>query len=190
MHNEKDLLIIADPSFKASARLQFYAEWRVAFSAYDTVFPFILKQGPLFFYPVNRVSLTLEPAFFKTGRKYDAVTGPVSYYTVKQLESPPSSIFDLSNDERSRLRVVPRFDVPVDSATKEVASLRQPPANVAVQIVLWETNGDFEGNTLHALGLGLKINSPVFRGLTYITRSQLDPRYVRIGGVVATIVRH
>lgn len=56
--------------------------------------------------------------------------------------------------------------------------------------MLWETNGDFEENTLNALGLGLKINPPFFRGLTYVTRSQLDPRYVRIGGVVATIVRH
>lgn len=77
MHNEKDLQIIADPSFEAGSRLRFYGEWRVAFSAYDTVLPFILKQCPLFFYSVNGVSLTLEPAFFKTGRKYDAVTGPI-----------------------------------------------------------------------------------------------------------------
>lgn len=43
--------------------------------------------------------------------------------------------------------------------------------------MLWETNGDFEERTLNALGLGLKINPPFFRGLTYIT-------------VVATILRH
>lgn len=45
----------------------------------------------------------------------------------KTTGEPAFIILDLSNDERSRFRVVPRFDVPVDSATKVVTSLRQPP---------------------------------------------------------------
>lgn len=36
----------------------------------------------------------------------------------KTTGEPAFIILDLSNDERSRLRVVPRFDVPVDSTSK------------------------------------------------------------------------
>ena len=104
---------------------------------------------------------------------------------------PTFNILDLSNDESSRLRVVPRFDSPIDSATRVVTSLRQPPANVAVQILLWDTDGIFDENTLNALGLGLKINPPFFSALFYWKRRpQLDPRHIKIGGIAATIVRH
>ena len=99
------------------------------------------------------------------------------------------TILDLSNDESCRLRIVPRFDGHVETAARVVTNLRQPLANVAVQIVLWEINGIFEEDTLNALGLGLRISPPFFRALRYSGRPSLDPRYVRIGGVVATIVR-
>ena len=104
---------------------------------------------------------------------------------------PTFTILDLFNDESSRLRVVPRFDSPIDSATRVVTSLRQPPANVAVQILLWDTDGIFDENTLNALGLALKINPPFFKALFYWDRMpQLDPRHIKIGGIAATIVRH
>lgn len=66
------------------------------------------------------------------------------------------TILDLSNDEDSRPRVVPRCDS--ISVTSIVTTLRQPPANVAVQIVLWNTTGYLNENVVNALGLGLEIN--------------------------------
>ena len=47
------------------------------------------------------------------------------------------------------------------SATRIVTTLGQPPADVAVQIVLWNTAGYLNQNVVNALGLGLK-NGPAF----------------------------
>ena len=103
---------------------------------------------------------------------------------------PPFTILDLSKDESSRLRVVPRFEDRIDSATRLVTSLQQPPANVTVQIVLWNSEASLSESTVNALGPALKINPRFWGALCRDGRPQLGPRHIRIGSLVATVVRH
>ena len=101
----------------------------------------------------------------------------------------PFTIFDLFKDS-SRLRVVPRFEDNIDSATRLVTNLRQPPANVTVQIVLWNIENSLNKDTVNVLGPALKLNLRFWRALCGKRRLQFDPRHIRIGGFVATVVRH
>ena len=105
-------------------------------------------------------------------------------------EVPPFTILDLFKDESGRLRVVPRFDDNIDSATRVVTSLRQPPANVTVQIVLWNSNYSLHKGTVNAFGPAFKLNPRFWGALCSKSRPQFDPRHIRMGGFVATVVRH
>ena len=105
-------------------------------------------------------------------------------------EAPPFTILDLSKDETGRFRVVPRFDYDIDSATRVVTSLRQPPANVTVQIVLWNNGYSLLKGTVNAFGPAFKMNPRFWGALCSKSRPQFDPRYIRVGGFVATVVRH
>ena len=71
---------------------------------------------------------------------------------------PPFTIFDLFKNGSPRLRVVERFEDNVDSVTKLVKSLRQPPANITVQIVLWNSRHSLFPGTVNAFGSALKLN--------------------------------
>lgn len=102
------------------------------------------------------------------------------------------TVLDVMNGEDSQLRVVPR--IANGSAANVVMSdivmsLRQPPANVAVQILLWNDDGHLSEDRVDALGLGLKINPSFFGALCSPGEQQLNSGYVKIGGAVATIVR-
>ena len=102
------------------------------------------------------------------------------------------TILDLSNDEKSRALVVSRRDrMP---GTGIVANLHQPPANVAVQILLWNTNYYLSKYAIDTLGLGLKLDPRFFRALYPAETDQnsrhWDPKYVTIAGAVVTLVRH
>ena len=98
------------------------------------------------------------------------------------------TILDLSIDANSQLRVVPRYSS--HSAARCVMTLRQPPPNVAVQILLLEVDSSLDEQELNALGLGLKINPEFFGEFYKESRPQLDPRHTKIGPAVVTIVRH
>ena len=108
--------------------------------------------------------------------------------------SPPYqfTILDLSNDQKSRALVLSRRDRKYDIGI--VANLHQPPANVAVQILLWNTGYYLGGNELNVLGLGLKLDPRFFGALHPVSpgqnRRHWDPKYVTIAGAVVTIVRH
>ena len=104
--------------------------------------------------------------------------------------TPPFTILDLSKDENARLRVVPRFDDNIASATRVVTSLRQPPANVTVQIVLWNSKYSLHKDTVNAFGPAFKMNPRFWGALCSKSRPQFDPRHIRMGGFVATVVRH
>ena len=71
-------------------------------------------------------------------------------------QAPSFSIFDLCKDETARLRVVSRFDDNIDSATRVVTSLRQPPADVTVQIVVWNNDDWLHEATVNAFGPAFK----------------------------------
>ena len=114
-------------------------------------------------------------------------------YTPRDDEVPPFTILDLSKDENGRLRVVPRFDDNTDSATtatRVVTSLRQTPANVTVQIVLWNSEKSLHKDTVNALGAAFKLNPRFWGALCSKSRPQFDPRHIRMGGFVATVVCH
>lgn len=98
------------------------------------------------------------------------------------------TILDLSKEKTSGLRVVPRCYS--TSATRIVTALRQPPANVAVQIALWYSGNYACPNVLSALGLGLKIDPRFFEALGRGRRRHLDPKHVTVDGAVATVIRH
>ena len=103
---------------------------------------------------------------------------------------PPFTILDLFEEESSRLRVVKRFEDHIDSATRVVTSLRQPPANVTIQIVLWNSSDSLNKGTVNVLGPALNMNPRFWGALCSKRRPQFDPRHIRIGGFVATVVRH
>ena len=105
-------------------------------------------------------------------------------------EVPPFTILDLSKDENGRLRVTPRFEDNIDSATRVVTSLRQPPANVTVQIVRWNSKYSLHKGTVNAFGPAFKMNPRFWGALCSKSRSQFDPRHIRMGRFVATVVRH
>ena len=102
------------------------------------------------------------------------------------------TILDLSNDEKSRALVLSPRDRMSDTGI--VANLHQPPANVAVQILLWDNHNYIGRDDVNVLGLGLKLDPRVFRALAPgqpdQTRRHWDPKYVKIAGAVVTIVRH
>lgn len=98
------------------------------------------------------------------------------------------TILDLSGDEHSPRRVFPRCND--TSAVRIVTALRQPPANVAVQILLWNSAAYLHQDVVSPLGLGLKIDPRFFGALCGRNKRHLDPRHVIIDGAVATVVRH
>ena len=118
-----------------------------------------------------------------------AVPLPAPLYANQESEF---TILDLSNDEKSRALVLSRRDRMPDTGI--VANLHQPPANVAVQILLWNTNYYLSKYAIDTLGLGLKLDPRFFRALypaeTDQNRRHWDPKYVTIAGAVVTIVRH
>ena len=99
------------------------------------------------------------------------------------------TILDLSLDE-NQTRVVPRCES--TSVTSILTNLRQPPANVAVQVVLWNAAAGYHNqDVVNALGLGLKLNPRFLEAVDSRRKSRhLDSRHVIIGDVVATVVRH
>ena len=118
--------------------------------------------------------------------KYQLRYCPIINYTYDSMSI--FTILDLSIDEHKRTRVIRRCESA--SATATVESLQQPPASVAVQILLWHSD-DFDDGEINALGLGLKISPRLL--VAFVgdgTRRQLNSRHVRIGRVVATVVRH
>ena len=103
------------------------------------------------------------------------------------IQGSSFTILDLSNED-ARLRVVSHYE---DQGIMRIfKSLRQPPANVAVQILL--CGGSLDEQSLDFLGLGLKI-SPFFFGAFYkfykTSRPLLDSSHTRIGSAIATILR-
>lgn len=105
-------------------------------------------------------------------------------------QAPKLTLLDLSNDGGSKPLVFSRRDPMSD--TNIVTNLQQPPANVAVQILLWNTKDYLSQNAVDALGLGLKLDPRFFRALcpgSGQNRRHWDPKYVTIAGAVATIVR-
>ena len=120
----------------------------------------------------------------------DMLLGRLSGDPHSNQRKPPFTILDLSKDENSRLRVVPRFEDSIDSATRVIASLQQPPVNVTVQIVLWNSRDSLNKGTMNALGSALKLNPRFWGALWSKRRPQFEPRHARIGGFVATVVRH
>ena len=107
------------------------------------------------------------------------------------------TILDLSNDAGSKPLVLSRRDRMSD--TNIVTSLQQAPANVAVQILLWETTdflnkGVLSQDVVDSLGLGLKLDPRFFTALDPgnigQNRRPWDPKHVTIAGAVATIIRH
>lgn len=98
------------------------------------------------------------------------------------------TVLDLSHNENSQSRVVTRCES--ISATSIVRTVRHPPANVDVQIVLWNAAGYLDPDVANVLGLGLKIDPRFFGALYGRSRRFLDPKHVVIGGAVATVVRH
>ena len=69
-------------------------------------------------------------------------------------------------------------------------NMRQQPADVAVQILLWSHNGHRSHRVVNALGLGLRINPGLFEAFFGRGRRQSDPRFAQMGGFVAIVVRH
>lgn len=98
------------------------------------------------------------------------------------------TILDLSYNEESVPRVSPRCND--TSAVRIVTALRQPPANVTVQILLWNSAAYLHQDVVNPLGLGLKIDPRFFEALCGRNKRHLDPRHVTIDGAVATIVHH
>ena len=113
---------------------------------------------------------------------------PAPCYANREAEF---TILDLSSDEKSRALVLSRRDCM--SETGIVANLHQPPANVAVQILLWNTKYYLSKYAIDTLGLGLKLDPRFFRALypaeTDQNRRHWDPKYVTIAGAVVTIIR-
>ena len=97
------------------------------------------------------------------------------------------TILDLIKEDNSQPQVVLRCYS--TSAASIVTDLRQPPANVAVQIVLWNSGCYFSGNLVNALGLGLKIDPRFFEALDCKRKRHLDPKHVTINEAVATVIR-
>ena len=127
---------------------------------------------------LDRVLLQLGPA----------VPPRASWYANRMSKF---TILDLSNDEKSRALVLSRRDRMSD--TNIVTILQQPPANVTVQILLWNTTDYLSQDVVDALGLGLKLDPRFFRALCTgggQNRRHWDPKHVTIAGAVATIVRH
>ena len=87
----------------------------------------------------------------------DMLLGHLSGDSPSNERKPPCTIFDLFKDGSSRLRVVERFEDNVDSTTKLVKSLRQPPAEITVQILLWNCRDWLYPGTVNALGSALKL---------------------------------
>ena len=110
--------------------------------------------------------------------------------TERDEEAPSFSTLDLCEDENARLRVVSRFHDNIDSATRVVTSLRQPPADVTVQIVLWNSKYSLHKGTVNAFGPAFKLNPRFWGALYNKSRPQFDPRHIRIGRFIATLVRH
>lgn len=99
------------------------------------------------------------------------------------------TIIDLPKEGHSQPRVVPRCYS--ESVTSIVTSLRNPPANVAVQILLWNTGDYRQPHLVNALGLGLKIDPCYFENLPSELKPHWIPRHVTIDGAVATVThRH
>lgn len=98
------------------------------------------------------------------------------------------TILDLSYNEESVPRVFPRFND--TSAVRIVTALRQPPANVTVQILLWNSAAYLHQDVVNPLGWGLKIDPRFFGALCGRNKRHLDPQHVIIDGAVATVVRH
>ncbi|KAM0805950.1 hypothetical protein BDR22DRAFT_192223 [Usnea florida] len=120
--------------------------------------------------------------------------GGIRYMLNAAIPSPPYqfTILDLSNDKKSRALVLSRRDRKYDIGI--VANLHQPPANVAVQILLWNTEYYLGEDEVNVLGLGLKLDPRFFGALHPAepgqNRRHWDPKYVTIAGAVVTIVRH
>ena len=101
---------------------------------------------------------------------------------------PRFTILDVSKEDNSGSQVVLRCCSKY--AASIVTTLRQPPANVAVQILLWK---DYEyccPTVLSILGLGLKIDPRFFEALNSRRRRHLDPKHVTITGAFANVLRH
>ena len=100
----------------------------------------------------------------------------------------PSRVFnltllDLSHDENSQPRIVLRCKS--ISVPGIVAALRQPRANVALQIVLWMSSICNNREIVDALGLGLKIDSCFFEAFRSKSRRRdWNPKHVKIAGTV------
>ena len=129
-------------------------------------------------------------AYIADSEARDLLLGRLIRDPPSNKRKPPFTILDLFKDERSRLRVVPRFEDSIDSATRLVTNLRQPPANVTIQIVLWNIRDALNKSTVNALGPALRLDLRFWRALCSKRRPQFEPRYIRIGGFVATVVRH
>ena len=132
---------------------------------------------------------------YKAGRPYpgketDQLTFRISFPSLRSCGEIFSrfTILDLSDDEDRRGKITQRCDSA--SAATILRSVRRPPANVAVQIILWNLNARTQYDELNALGLGLRLNPRFFGDLYHGRRPKLDPSHVRIGGFVATVVRH
>lgn len=141
-----------------------------------------------------RIDLKAETGFSSYADYVNAYAAKIPYLEniLNHLEIPSLvltrfTILDLSKEESSRPRVIPRCYS--QSAMSIVTSLRQPPANVAVQIVLWNSLEYVSDGLVSALGLGLKIDPRFFGALCNERRRHLGPKHVTIGGAVATVVR-
>lgn len=74
-----------------------------------------------------------------------AISGTDSPYSTYQLTKAPGL---------GQFRAV--------TVTPFLMNLRQPPANVAVQIVLWDSDHYLKPSVVNALGLGLRIDPRFF----------------------------
>ena len=105
----------------------------------------------------------------------------------RSLRKAHFTILDLIEEGSSHPRVVPRCHN--TSAMRIVTALRQPPANVAVQIVLLNSSYDLSKDSITALGLGLQIDPRFFHALSGWPRRHFDPKHVSIDGAIATVIR-
>ncbi|KAL9074069.1 MAG: hypothetical protein Q9161_002478 [Pseudevernia consocians] len=113
-----------------------------------------------------------------------------------QAETPSCAIFDISNAGDSH----PILTLHCSSSSGSVilSALRQPPATLAIRIVLWQALGS-ENEMVNALGLGLKIQPPFFQRLfgrragnkvdTKVEERRLVPDFIAVGNYLVTIAR-
>lgn len=115
----------------------------------------------------------------------DSLTRPENSGLV--IQGSKITILGLSAGNNSRPRVA--TICASISARDSITVLRQPPASVAVLVVLWNTDHQFDWEIIDTLGLGLKIDARFFVAL-YGGRSRYwDPKFVKLGTFVATVVQ-